>query len=119
MTERERKKPIPSIVTWDSNELDGSQRYLPPFDAFLALKLLMSVIIMHPKHNLETKYKKWGTTWRGRVAGGDGGVGREGGVQLFLCSKQLQSTMPKISACDIMRMCFLRENLHFISAFVH
>lgn len=31
----------------------------------------MSVIIMHPKHNLETKYKNG---WNGEGGGGGGGV---------------------------------------------
>lgn len=42
----------------DSNELNCSQGYFPLFDAVSAWGLLMSVIIMHPKHNLEMKPKK-------------------------------------------------------------
>ncbi len=41
----------------------------PPFDAVSAQELLMSVIIMHPKHNLEMKYKNGVCVGGGCVCG--------------------------------------------------
>ncbi len=59
----------------------------------------MSVIIMHPKHNLEMKYK-------------NGEEGGEGGGILFLgsCCK----AECKIPDHDVMKMYFLWENINFI-----
>lgn len=54
----------------------------------------MSVIIMYPKHNLEMKYKN----------------GEEGYI-LFLSS--CCKAECEIPDHDVMKMCFLWENIHF------
>lgn len=67
----------------------------PPFDAVSAQELLMSVIIMHPKHNLEMKYKSG-----------------EGGESLLFLGSCCEAEC-EIPDHDVMKMYFLQENIHF------